>query len=251
MRGSRAPRGLTRKSGTIEGENVTGNPSGTSTAWGGGDPGVSTPGIGDYPTLTIVVDDNDDGTDEVQSNASSRAGRRTADDSTKSRLRTQFQTLLNFIAWMMDLAAGIRSFKNIVVDGTGGEAVVGDAGSISASGDGIFGGDMEVGGTVTIGGRVQARMIASALINGGTSLLGSVGLDVSTPFTHSGTGSYSLKLASAVADETKLVVHVTLSTVRGFAEGVAIDTQHIAVGTYNTSDVAIDTTCSVTVFEVL
>ena len=150
-----------------------------------------------------------------------------------------------------NITNGNQSLKAVVVDGVGGASVVAAPGEVSATGDGVFGGSMSIGGSFTIGGRTQARMIAAALINGGTALAGSVGLDGTTPFTHSGTGSYSLKLASAVADASKLVVFVQLSTIRGFTEGVATDTQHIAVATYTTGDVAADTSCSVAIFEVL
>jgi hypothetical protein len=167
------------------------------------------------------------------------------------------------LAFLSHLADGTISIRALVIDGIGGQVSAPADGALDVGTDahvggdatidgGVsIGGDAGVGGTLSIGGRVQARMIAAALINGGTSLAGSVGLDAGTPFTHSGTGSYSLKLAAAVANAAKLVVHVTLSTIRGFTEGIAIDTQHIAVATYTTADAAVDTTCSVTIWEVL
>lgn len=144
MRGKRAPRGIAhRNKDDISGINYTGDAAGVVNPWGGGAAGANTPTVGLGPTITIPIDEDDDGTDKIVSKRGN-GGRRTAANSTKSRLRTQLKALANFIAFGMEIFAGTRTAKGLSLDGTGGTGgVVTPPGGINATGGGVFGGALE------------------------------------------------------------------------------------------------------------
>lgn len=143
MRGNRGPRGLTDRAGKIEGTGYTGDPAGVIKPWTGS--GVSTPAIGQYPTIPIPIDDNDDGSAAVDRvDATKTSGRKSTRDTTKARFQG-LKILANFAAWFMDVVKGTRSMKAVVVDGVGGAAAAGVAGNISATQDISSGRDLNVG----------------------------------------------------------------------------------------------------------
>lgn len=145
MRGDRGPRGIIhRNTQRIAGQNYTGDPAGTSTPWGGGAAGASTPAMGVPPTLVSLFDDDDDRKDQVQT-AQAQNNIRSARDGTKAR-RHNLKTIANFIAWLMSevatLAAvaaktfftdGTVSAKSAKIDGVGGAVIVATPGVVSAS----------------------------------------------------------------------------------------------------------------------
>lgn len=153
MRGNRQPRGITDRVGKIEGQGYTGDPAGAVAPWTGS--GASSPAIDQYPTIPLVVDENDDGSTTMDSvGAAKSSGRKSTRNTTKARLRWPLMILANWIAWLKDLAAGARSFKAVVVDGTGGVAVAGIPGEVSATGNGVFGGNVNVAGDANVTGQV-------------------------------------------------------------------------------------------------
>ena len=118
MRGDRSPRGLSTRTGKIEGQNYTGNPSGAIVPWGGGTVGATTPGPGVLPTLPLPIDDDDDGCDTVTTHLSKRPGRTTALSSTKTLMRLAFKMVANFIARLVQ-----RSSAHAFGDGSDGPLV--------------------------------------------------------------------------------------------------------------------------------
>lgn len=115
MRGDRSARGLINRAGKIEGTNYTGDPAASVTAWGGGDAGVSTPAIGQYPTVTIPIDDDDDGSDTMDRiDQTARGDRNSTRDTTKNRFRTQYKSLANWAALLS--RAATRTDSNFYLE---------------------------------------------------------------------------------------------------------------------------------------
>src|SRR5437899_10520092 len=105
MRSGRGQRGLINRAGKIEGSNYKGDPNGIVTPWGGGNAGVVTPTIGQYPTIPLAIDDNDDGSKTMDRvDATARGDRKSTRNTTKAKLRWPFMSLANWIAWLMGLA---------------------------------------------------------------------------------------------------------------------------------------------------
>jgi hypothetical protein len=200
MKGDRGARGIVRKNKKqINGENYTGNGDGVVVPWGGGAGAAPTVGVG--PTITLPRDDDDDGdATAIASARSKRPSLRQALDGTKARLRTQLKTLANHAAFLMELAAGSRTFKAIVVDGIGGVGgVVAENGKVTAEG-------------TVIGGIDQPRILAAGRFTGGGAgaLDAGVGFDGVTPIARSGAGVYTITLANAASDILKIIATVTM-----------------------------------------
>lgn len=106
MRGKRAPRGKDR-AGKIEGVNYEGVPTAVVASWGGGAIGATAPSLGSFPTITIPIDANDDGSNALDVvKQSKNPARKSTRDTTKARHRTQLKTLANWIALLSQKATG-------------------------------------------------------------------------------------------------------------------------------------------------
>lgn len=202
MRGNRGPRG---RAGKIEGINYTGDPAGVLAPWGGG-PGASSPTIDQFPTITLVIDEDDDGSkimDRVD--AGSRAERRSTRDSTKVRLRWSQMSLANWVAWLMGFARGTRSFKTLVVDGIGGADVAGAPGSVQAKSmvvNALGVAAIDPGaGHIMVRGAAPTVLVQSGFLGAGTGAVVSIsGNDT--------LGTVNIKVGTGPAGSSSLVLFV-------------------------------------------
>lgn len=85
-------------------------------------------------------------------------------------VRQAFQQLVNRTKWIRDkILDGTRSFKALVIDGTGDQTVAPPAGSLSVSGSATIGGGIAVTANATIG--AVCAIGDRAIITAGTDLL--------------------------------------------------------------------------------
>lgn len=106
-----------------------------------GDPNAAqTPSPAPGPNVVVKIELPDDDTDDV--NAASVA--------------QGFKVAADGLTFANEAIGGTRSFKAVVIDGTGGASVVGAAGSLSVSGDAIITGDVNTGGDIVAGGTIEA-----------------------------------------------------------------------------------------------
>jgi len=85
-------------------------------------------------------------------------------------VRQAFQQLVNRTKWLRDkILDGTRSFKGLVIDGTGDQTVAPPAGSLSVSGSATIGGGIAVTANATIG--AVCAIGDRAIITTGTDLL--------------------------------------------------------------------------------